>query len=384
MSDTHTNQYMSTPESTQTDAVEVQPTDNVDTIDDAETVGVGTVTQPGTLTEDDIERPDFEEVTRSCYSSQKEARSAFHNHKINPSRTRAYSKMYKRFSQPAYYHYANSLHCYQWPNGAGFMESTNRQGRGGHSFRCQDDSSIPINVDELYTFLDSESTICLSETVTCHRDSETRNAVIEFEDGSFVVILHDSSAQWHAGNKAGLLVEPDEPHYAHVYQCIEREALEDLSDLVAPDIVLADGREVIDSSTYRRRSSSTAHDADGGYGDEDSLGEYIIRQGEWYFIPRPHLSVHESQIRKPLMGDYEDRQSNTLGNHVPRDLVVIEDEDEGWFSTDTEAGTYVRGTVRHRRNEHSMVNLYEMWHQAVENTEEMYVFGGHTRAQRWD
>lgn len=53
---------------------------------------------------------------------------------------------------------------------------------------------------------------------------------------------------------------------------------------------------------------------------------------------------------------------DTLDSHRPRDIAV------------TDEGTFVRGTFRHIRNEHKMLNVEERWHLVVENTRDVNVF----------
>lgn len=333
--------------------------------------------------------PNYEETTRSAYSANRKARAAFRDWRIKPSVTRRSSKLGKRFTETAYHHYGSSLHAYQFPNGVGFCERTNRQSRGGFSLRLPDgDTLAGLTVDQLYNFLATTGTGLgpeegrgLSDLVAQHgatndygRVDSQENFLLEFRDGSYLVVLYDASANRRARTSAryaGLLVERDDPRYAHVQQLHARDAYAELADLVAPDEVLASDLPVVDSSTYRNPDGRGADNID-GYGDEALVGSRIIRQGEWYFISKPDLELPRGRVQKPLSEYVPD---NPLGNHTPRDLVVIgEDEDLGTFGDGPEPGVYVRGTVRHADNEHSMFNLYETWHQVVENTEDLYAF----------
>lgn len=311
--------------------------------------------------------PEYTESSVSAYGSNADARQAFREMQIKPSRTKRSSALGKRFKEPAFYHYGSSVECFQWPNGAGLMERTNRQNRGGRQLRCQDGDSLDgIGVDQLYRFINGED-LHLSEVVTSHSNDFRGNVAIEFEDGTFVVVLYDSSANARQGSRrAGMLVRPDDPLHTQVDRYVGRGDLDALSDLVAPDDVLASDMDVIDSQSYRSGDGWRTPDHEGGYGDEEMLGNAIIRQGEWYFIPEPDFSP-DGEVLKPLSENVD----NPLGSHKPRDLVVEDDE------------IFVRGTVRHQRNEHAMFNLYETWHRVVENTEDMYVFEGR-RGGRWE
>jgi len=211
------------------------------------------------------------------------------------------------------------------------------------------------------------------------------NAII-FQTGHVAVLLRDESATRNGARWAGLWIEPSDPHYAQVVRLIQRGDFEALSDLVAPDAVLASSREVIDSQTCRTMSNGSddryAPDNRGGYGHRPALGNYIIRQGEWYFLPRPDLEFPENVIEKPL----NDVVDNPLDSHVPRDLVVVDGELDQRRLGDTLAvpdGIYVRGTIRHQRNEHAMFNLYDHWHAVIENTEDCYTFDS-SRGGRWE
>lgn len=329
--------------------------------------------------------PGYEETTKSAYGSNSDARKAFSDMQIKPSRTQRSSALRKRFKRTAWYHYGSSVECFQWPSGAGLMERTNRQNRGGVTLRMQDGERLPaINVDQLWRFVrDQDADLGLSMVKTGYSGDMRSNAVIEFETGHYVVVLYDRSARARNGStRAGMFVAPDDPHHTRVERYVNRGDLDKLSDLVAPDDVLASDLPVIDCKSYREGSKDSRWVPDnvGGYGDEDVLGECIIRQGEWYFLPQPDFSPHENEVEKPLNGDAR----TPLGSHTPRD-VVVRDPDQQTLDGEsaTEPEIYVRGTVRHNRNEHAMFNLYEMWHRVVENTEDMYVFEGR-RGGRWE
>jgi len=339
--------------------------------------------------------PEYEETTKSCYGSQADALSAFAEMQIKPSRITRRSELWKSFEQPAYYHYANSIHCYQWEQGAGLIERTSRQRRGDVRLRAQDGTQVvQVSASGILNLLsECDVELGLSHVVTQHtaktdydRLDTRENSVIEFEGGHYIVVLYDASANSREGSMyAGMFLANDDPRNEHVRRYIDRDAYAQLSDIVAPDEVLSSDLDVIDSSTYRNDEGWSVADNEGGYGDEEKLGNMIIRQGEWYFIPKPEIAFSSNEIEKPL-SNYEDR--SVLGSHVSRDQVVVDGE-RGQLRLDEETapeiddGVYVRGTVRHSRNEHSMFNLYETWHTVVENTEDMFVFESQTGG-RWE
>lgn len=334
--------------------------------------------------------PRYEETTISAYSSNAKARNAFNSWEIKPSRTTMRSELRKSFDRPAYYHYGSSLHCYQFPSGLGFTEANTGGGlysagrMAGSRCRLPDGSNLSgLNIDQVYDFLEAVGGPNIAQLRAQYGAENSRggfdsreNFVLEFEDGEYAVILYDGSANRRSSSsatRAGMLVEQDDEAYARVERLLERDEYSALSDLVAPDEVLASELDVITSSEYRNRSGRANA---GGYGHEDSVGDDIIRQGEWYFIPQPDLDFPDADIEKPL-SEYEDETA--LGSHVPRDQVVIPKPENNVQKTirddmDLESGIYVRGTVRHQRNEHSMFHLYDVWHKVVENTRDMYAF----------
>lgn len=88
----------------------------------------------------------------------------------------------------------------------------------------------------------------------------------------------------------------------------------------------------------------------------------VVRQGEWWFIPYPDKEFPKGRIIKALKqsrdsdGNIKSYRSmdEDLGNHVPRDKVLLDD-----------GRVFVRGTVRHLQGDHEMINLEETWHKAV-------------------
>lgn len=93
----------------------------------------------------------------------------------------------------------------------------------------------------------------------------------------------------------------------------------------------------------------------------EDYGRDVVRQGEWFFVPQEDLEVPKDKVIKRLK-QCRDSDGNLkrwsdgddyLGSHIPRDMFITAD-----------GRVFVRGTVRHIRNEHEMVNLGETWHLA--------------------
>lgn len=115
----------------------------------------------------------------------------------------------------------------------------------------------------------------------------------------------------------------------------------------------------------------------------------FIRQGEWFFIPRPSLKVNRAWVLRdePIRRGagkphgcqflYRDRKSgewvwvrrdypNGLTEREYRDLSVSERRRFGWERTMRNARVYVKGNIRHP--DHKTVWLSD-WHEVVMNTE---------------
>jgi len=113
----------------------------------------------------------------------------------------------------------------------------------------------------------------------------------------------------------------------------------------------------------------------------------FVRQGEWFFIPRPRLRVNESLVLrdepirrgagKPHLCQFlfrtggelvhvHDRYPNGLTEAQFAALKPVERALDGWSWMARGARAYVRGTVRHP--DHATVWL-DGWHEVVMNTE---------------
>jgi hypothetical protein len=116
----------------------------------------------------------------------------------------------------------------------------------------------------------------------------------------------------------------------------------------------------------------------------------FVRQGEWFFIPAPHLTVNENLIRKnepisrgnggkPHMCQYMYSDGGMVVNvcrQRPNGVtleeyrrLLLENRDAGtwnWTTRVRDANVYVRGRVSHV--DHKTVVLND-WHQVLMNTE---------------
>lgn len=119
--------------------------------------------------------------------------------------------------------------------------------------------------------------------------------------------------------------------------------------------------------------------------------EAFVRQGEWYFIPAPDLTVNEKLIRKneplsrgwgkPHMCQYLYRFGGTavfVCRHYPQGVtaevyrqLLLENPEAGtwnWASRVRDATVYVRGRVWHADHKTVVLNG---WHQVLMNTERL-------------
>lgn len=84
-------------------------------------------------------------------------------------------------------------------------------------------------------------------------------------------------------------------------------------------------------------------------------GSSIVRQGEWFFIPRP---------------DYEKLDHHNAGPSALEELGNHEVVRDDGAAVDSDGRLYVRGTIGHRwggwsDGDHNAINLGDVWHQAV-------------------
>lgn len=250
-----------------------------------------------------------------------------------------------------------------------------------------------------------------------------KNVYVYYDDGTVVVVLNDATANSRDNRKAGFVLAPEEAAETTLPPVGEAERL------VMPATVEArylEGTEVVTSDEYASRTSY--HTADGW--QHRDTGDHIIRQGEWYLVPKTPWWSPDQPIYKPLPNaeravdwkydhlcgdDYSVRKETgecLCGStrwHLPeRGPVYVCKECEAVFvstgkrlvrveepanrsaftdaadrldshkprdlSLDSDGTPVVRGTFRHIDNEHAMLNVVDRWHEVHENTRDMTVF----------
>lgn len=243
--------------------------------------------------------------------------------------------------------------------------------------------------------------------------------VAAFEDGSGLAIVYDETAQNYHEQRVGFRLTPD--------QVDTLRQAEDVTERLLKPVEVskfeAEGGEVVGANKFQFANGAS------GYYDAERLGEVAVRQGEWYFIPQdedfePDAPVYHFHQRGgwdlgPVEGltqvdgvpaecdacgstifevdethstckdcghahvdpsrstnisgfepGTEPFDTDALGSHRPSHLAITEDGE-----------IYVRGSVRHIRQEHPMVNFRDIWHRAVENTLDGVVFDTSTPDQ---
>ncbi len=208
--------------------------------------------------------------------------------------------------------------------------------------------------------------------------------------GDAICIGRDSTASDYNQSFFGFRVEADElASFRTVAEVIE---------LLKPDFVAAMEQRGLE--IYER--------------DGKTDGNRIVRQGEWFLVPvEDDFDDSNLRIEKVLADAYRKRKTTTwedgerkteyvrrlnrtftdsdLGSHIPRDKATelptecgecggssFEMDEQGQVDCD-DCGhqfstIYVRGTFRHIRGEHGIVNLGEKWHKAVTHDRDVMVF----------
>ncbi|MFC6953756.1 hypothetical protein [Halorubellus litoreus] len=190
---------------------------------------------------------------------------------------------------------------------------------------------------------------------------EGKNAeLVVFGSGREVVAIgYDATAAQGNGEFAFLLTEDEQ-------EMVRREP-DRIYDILMPVEV---ARFLNDGVKLNENPRIYGHKAD---------GETIMRQGEHFFVPYPDF---EYRYADTVVGDranpdgLEKPQTNKvrygrryrahhdLGSHIPRDYIQL-----------TDGRRFVRGTIRHLRREHRMLNLGETWHEVFTNDREVTVIG---------
>lgn len=209
-------------------------------------------------------------------------------------------------------------------------------------------------------------------TADLHDDGDNRGVLLEHADGIQAFIGYDSTA--HGDGVFGFVPFDGK-------QGVRAPTARDALDLLRPEGVL---------------------------GNED-------RQGEWFLVPADGDDA-EGTIQKPGVSE-RPYGASPLDNHVPRDwktvvsdsefvrrvMKAVDDPEETvveWGDTPEDiieriqwgrldmslqearelaGGVLVRGSIRHRRNEHTM-EVVEDWHQAVTHDQDVLTVDDTTRS----
>ena len=105
---------------------------------------------------------------------------------------------------------------------------------------------------------------------------------------------------------------------------------------------------------YRFRSNRTVNHQ---MHRADLQGSVIVRQGEYFFVPRPSVDPTE------LPGAEEKRWA--LGSHKHERAAVQTESPSG-------ARLFIRGRVGHTRRDHHMIDLGDTWHEVFESPTEVH------------
>jgi hypothetical protein len=268
--------------------------------------------------------------------------------------------------------------------------------------RDERDASVPLSGLRDSDLLGDKEVFDIAEVESYETGESTRYGddvtVAYFDSGGAILFAYDSTAkEFHERHCATRLNE-------------ERTTLvrqsENPLDAVKPDEVLAAearGLEVVPADDFG---------GDGSPYRDSRLGESVIRQGEWWFVPmdesfspdepvyHPHARTSDGKWDLPDSAQYVDSlptecadcgassfevrpdatactecgfehydadQLNehgrpSLGSHYAREMAFVDGD------------IYVRGTVKHQRSEHSMFHLEDRWHLAAENLTDFVVF----------
>ena len=220
--------------------------------------------------------------------------------------------------------------------------------------------------------------------------------------GDAICVGRDSTAADYNQSFFGFRIDADE--------VASLRSVSDAMNLLKPDLVAAIEQKGMEISEKAG----------------DTNGDNIIRQGEWFLIPMPedfddtdvkvekvyadafregHRTVWTDGEKKRvpfrrLNRNYEDPN---LGSHIPRDKgrrvptecdecdgTSFEMDEQGYVTCEEcesdFGGILVRGTFRHIRTEHDIVNLGERWHAAVTHDRDVMVFdtSAGTGSGGWD
>lgn len=257
---------------------------------------------------------------------------------------------------------------------------------------------------EVQRVIGQPDTVTYEHSDRTHTVRRARNSIAVFEDGSAVAIGRDYTATTTELHFVFELEEDELQRFEEVYDSPDSDDVEAfIEGTLMPDEVASasTGCDIVGAHEYTRSRLSDeeqdAHTEAGGslsrsqsktYGTHDMLnlqnfradlqGEVIVRQGEWFFIPRPDVEdVPEAGTRHASSALGSHRAQRFHGARAPlptecpecgsQPIEVGEDGEVscGDCGADIEPTIFVRGLVSHSRNEHNQIHLGETWHEAV-------------------
>ena len=210
------------------------------------------------------------------------------------------------------------------------------------------------------------------------------NSIVEFPDGSQVFFSQDETHHRprpyfaffiengvNSAEEAEALLMPDEVGDEYVRQG---------EWFFIPDEDYSPQAPILKPFTFTDSTWDMSHVKTEDYVEFDEIRDEPLRScpecGSQVFDMHSHRPIvtcrpcnytviyDELVVEDFIVHDKYTSAEKRLGNHVPRDLTVENGE------------IYVRGTVRHRRNEHTMLNLGEVWHKAVTHDQNVMTSGG--------
>jgi hypothetical protein len=205
------------------------------------------------------------------------------------------------------------------------------------------------------------------------RDATIRVLDARTEDRHLLLAASRPSARSAGNETATFLCGRDERSWfvAAIPENAYATSVQQAKDALKPEVVW----EAIREHGVRAQDRDKRHTA------------AFVRQGEWFFIPRPKLSVHSKHVleREPIrrgagkphvceylhrtggeMVHVSDKYPNGLTDAQFFSLEKRERKAQRWTRMAREAHVFVRGSVRHPDHKTIVLNP---WHEVAMNTE---------------
>ncbi len=271
------------------------------------------------------------------------------------------------------------------------------------------DANVPLSGIMEYLDDKPESVYDVTEVETAEVDTHSRYRsdftrtwyVLHFGSGAAFAVVYDETAKDYHERRCGFYFPADEttPVSADTIQTQLRPVEVSAFLQENPDA------DIVGSNQF---SQAAGRGGSGKFYDPDLLGENIVRQGEWYFIPLAESledAMLESGVHDPDeqfrvhqssalprecetcdgstfhyredgvvecdgcgslwftdAASFAERSENPLGSHRPNELVSVD------------GNHFVRGMIRHDTRDHNAINFDDVWHLAVDNGRDGLVF----------